>query len=140
MKCQCIPALVFGNLLMLGAELVGTVKRKAQCFPYTFNQKLKENDKHDLVDTKGAPTLFLKWCKVGAKFIFASAFRNGTDRVATAISTIKHHWEGTVLDSSEFRRYKEDKSSLIPDFFVEFMSCLMSVKIMIIVKVKMKRK
>ena len=69
-----IPVLVFTYLLMLGAEVVGTVKRMAQCWPFTFNQKLKESDKRTLIDTKGAPTLFLKWCKVGGKYIFASAF------------------------------------------------------------------
>ena len=97
-----IPAFVFTYLFMLGADVVGTVKRLAQCWSFTFNQKLKERNKRTFVYTKGAPTLFLKWYKVGAKYIFASAFRNGI-----------------ILDNAELRRYNEDKSSLIPKFLIE---------------------
>ena len=74
-----LPNLVFEYLLSCGAEVLGTVKRMAQCWPFTNKQNLKENDKRTVIDTKGAPTLFLKWCKAGVKYIFASAFRNGTD-------------------------------------------------------------
>ena len=101
--------------------MVGTVEQMAQCWPYTFNQKLAEDDKRTLLDTKGAPTLYLKWCKAGAKFIFASAFRNGSDKIATAISTMhtQHHWEGIVQNEKELRMYKQNKKSLIPLFFTE---------------------
>lgn len=114
-----IPSLVFDYLLSSGAEVVGTVKRMAQCWPFTFNQTLKDSDKRTSIDTKGAPTLFLKWCKTGTKYVFASAFRNGTDRVATAISTMhtQHQWEGVVLNNCELQKYKENKLSLSPHFF-----------------------
>ena len=114
-----IPMLVFEYLLLCGAEVVGTTKRMAQCWPFTYKQKLKPDDKRTLLDTKGAPALLLKWCKAGAKHIFASAFRNGSDRIATAISTMhtQHHWEGVILNEKELELYKMDDKVLIPKFF-----------------------
>ncbi len=104
-----IPSLVFEYLIAAGAEVVGTVKRMAQCWPFTFNQVLAKSDKRTLVDTQGAPALFLKWCKAGYKYVFASAFRNGSGSVATAISTMRtqHQWEGIASKQNEAREYKE---------------------------------
>ncbi len=104
-----IPSLVFEYLIASGAEVVGTVKRMAQCWPFTYEQKLSETDNRRLIEPKGAATLYLKWCKAGPKYLFASAFRNGTGRVATAISTMhtQHQWEGVVMDEREIRKYKE---------------------------------
>ena len=115
-----IPSLVFEYLLSCGAEVVGTIKRIAQCWPFTYKQVLKEKDKRTLIDIKGAPTLFLKWCSAGPKRLFASAFRNGTKIVAMAISSIhnNHHWEGVIEKPSELIRYKEDDRSLLDDFFM----------------------
>ena len=63
--------------------------------------------------------MFLKWCKAGPKYLFASAFRNGSGKVATAVSTMhtQHQWEGVVLNASELVSYKDDNSSLIRKFF-----------------------
>ena len=115
-----IPSLVFEYILSCGAEVVGTIKRIAQCWPFTYKQVLKDKDKRTLIDIKGAPTLFLKWCGAGPKRLFASAFRNGTKIVAMAISSIhkKHQWEGVVKKPSELIRYKEDDRSLLNDFFM----------------------
>ena len=120
-----IPNLVFEYLISAGAEVVGTVKRMAQCWPFTYDQKLKATDKRTLIDTKGAPTLFLKWCKVGVKYLFASAFRNGSGSVATAISTLhnQHQWERVVLKKNELELYKRDNSSLLDLFFMR-VDCL----------------
>ena len=114
-----LPNLVFKYLIENGAEVVGTVKRMAQCWPFTYHQKLKEGDKRTLVEVKGAPTLLLKWCYAGAKAIFASAFWNGTERVATAISTLHkgQAWEGVVMKTSEKKLYDSNKEALIPKFF-----------------------
>ena len=114
-----IPNLVFEYLLSCGAEVVGTIKRIAQCWPFTYKQVLKETDKRTLIDVKGAPTLFLKWCNAGSKRLFASAFRNGTKIVAMGISSIhkKHQWEGVVKEPSELIRYEENNLSLLGDFF-----------------------
>ena len=115
-----IPNLVFEYLIASGAEVVGTVKRMAQCWPFTYDQVLKENDRRTLVGGKGAATLYLKWCKAGTKYLFASAFRNGSGKVATAISTMhtQHHWEGVVLSPRELLEYKNDSSSLTSKFFL----------------------
>ena len=117
-----LPAVVFEFLLNAGAELVGTIKRMSYCWPFTYKQKLREGDKRTLIDLKGAPTLFLKCCKSGnqrAKRLFASAFRNGTDNAAMALSTLHdhHQWEGVIQDPSELLRYEADKTSLQGDFF-----------------------
>jgi hypothetical protein len=113
------PDMVFEFLLKQGAEVLGTCKRMAQCWPFTYNQKMKENDKRTWIDIKGAPTLFLKYCKAGAKYVFASAFRNGTQSVATAISSIHktHEWEGVVMNPSEYFTYQQDSSALRHKFF-----------------------
>ena len=58
-----VPSLVFDFLLTNGANVVGTVKRMAGCWPFTFDQKTTESDTRTKIDPKGAPTLFLKWCK-----------------------------------------------------------------------------
>ena len=122
-----VPNVVFEYLIASGAEVVGTVKRMAQCWPFTYDQKLKSSDKRTLIDTKGAPTLFLKWCKSGAKYLFASAFRNGSGSVATAISTMhnQHQWEGIALDKNELDSYRRDKSSLHNKFFSK-VECLLN--------------
>ena len=114
-----LPNLVFEYLLKNGAEVVGTIKRMAQCWPFTYQQKLKVGDKRTLVDVKGAPSLFIKWCTAGDKAIFASAFRNGTDRVATAISTLHKGqvWEGIVMKNKEKEMYNANKQALISQFF-----------------------
>lgn len=114
-----LPDLVFEFLVKFGAEVVGTVKRIAQCWPFTYNQKLRQCDKRTLIDCKGAPTLFLKWARICKKKIWALAFRNGSESVATAISTIHkgHHWEGIVVKYDELFQYKLDPSALRSCFF-----------------------
>ena len=113
-----LPSFVFEYLIQLGADVLGTVKWSA-CWPFTFDQKLRQSDKRTLISKKGASTLFLKWCPAGAKSVFASAFRNGSDRVATAISTVhnQHHWEAIVLSPSELQDYSRDSASLQKKFF-----------------------
>ena len=114
-----LPSTVFEYLIGNGAEVVGTTKRMAKCWPFTFQQKLKDNDPRTLVDVRGAPTLYLKHCMVGVKPVFASAFRNGTDQVATAVSSIhtRQEWEGIALKPSEKAMYDVDKEVLSTKFF-----------------------
>ena len=121
-----VPSLVFEYLMANGAHVVGTVKRMMGGWPFTFNQHVGSNDLRQEIDAKGAPTLFLKWCKskiagIGAtRKLFAAGFRNGSQRVATAISSIHthHQWEGVVVDNRELLAYKKDKTSLRNNFFV----------------------
>ena len=113
-----LPSLVFKYLLEVGADVLGTVKRIAG-WPFTYDQKLKPSDRRTIVSKKGASTLLLKWRASGTKAVFASAFRNGSDSVATAISTVhnQHHWEAIVLKPAELREYSRDSSSLQKKFF-----------------------
>ena len=114
-----VPEIVFLFLLACGAQVLGTTKRLAKCWPFTYSQKVGESDKRTLLSEKGAPTLFLKCCGDGVKKLYASAFRNGTGKIATAISSIhtEHEWEGIILDPSELVIYKEDDEGLISHFF-----------------------
>ena len=114
-----VPNTVFNFLIANGADFVGTVKRMANCWPFTFDQKVKEGDKRRMIDTKGPPTLFVKKNEKHIKKVYAIAFRNGTNSVSTAISSVHrgHHWEGIALFKRELNEYEEDKSSLQPKSF-----------------------
>ena len=107
--------LVFEYLMQSNAEIVGTVKR-AGCWPFTFQQKVKSNDKRTMLYVKGSPALFVKKAKDTklSRLIHASAFRNGTDKISTAVSTLHrgHHWEGIGLIWSYCHEYKQDSQSL----------------------------
>ena len=109
-----LPKAVFDFLVANGCNVVGTVKRSLECWPFTFDQKQKENDARKKIDTKGPPTLFVKSASNSLKKVYAIAFRNGTDRVSTAISSIhrNHHWEGIALSQRERIMYEEDNTSL----------------------------
>ena len=113
------PKTVFEYLLASGADVVGTVKRMLKCWPYTFLQTLKENDLRTLIDTKGSPTLYIKVCPDAGKPIYASAFRNGTQAVATAVSSLHrgHQWEGIALNNNDRLKYQDDPTSLRASFF-----------------------
>jgi hypothetical protein len=81
---------------------------------------LKSSDKRHLINVKGAATLYLKYVKTKTNYLFASAFCKGSERVATAISTLhsKHHWEGIALKpAEELQAYKRDTCSLQSLFF-----------------------
>jgi hypothetical protein len=108
------PSLVYDYLLNYGAHVVGTVKRAA-CWPFTFGNKINpDKDKRSDVSTNGPPALFVKSLEHSGKLLNAVAFRNGTDTVSTAISTIhaNHHWDGISLNRREWERYKNDPMSL----------------------------
>ena len=91
----------------------------ANCWPFTYLQTLKASDNRTLIDVKGHATLFLKVVHAGVRSVFAAAFRNGSQTVATAISSLHygHEWEGVVLDNQELRAYKGNQSSLKKMFF-----------------------
>lgn len=117
-----LPEIVFEFLLSNGAHVLGTVKRLAKCWPFVFLQKVGQNDKRMLVDTKGAPTLFLKQCKAATnsrRKMNATAFRNGTEKVATAVSSMhnQHQWEAIAMHNYDLKSYDEDKNALKSKFF-----------------------
>ena len=59
-----IPSLVFGFLLSAGAEVVGTLKRMAGCWPFTYNQKLKESNRRTSIDEKRGQVYFWNGAKL----------------------------------------------------------------------------
>lgn len=103
-----VPTLVFQYLIPCGGSFVGTTKRLLQGWPFTFNQEIKETDGRELVPMKGAATLYVKKIKRHDKTIFSTAFRNGSGKVNTTISSIhrNHHWEGVAYYPSEARLYE----------------------------------
>ena len=109
-----LPTAVFEFLIKNGANVVGTTKRMLQCWPFTFDQQLKESDNRTKIDSKGPPTLFVKSVSSALKRVYAIAFRNGTESVTTAVSSIhcNHHWEGVALNQMELVQYEEDPVSL----------------------------
>ena len=118
-----LPKLVFNYLIKHGGDFIGTTKRTKECWPFTFNQKPSQNDKRKLIDLPGTACLFIKKVKEARKTIFSSAFRNGTGKVNTCVSSLhrNHHWEGTALypheadayfdrdERSEWKRIRKEK-------------------------------
>jgi hypothetical protein len=108
------PSLVYNYLLAQGAHIVGTTKR-ALCWPFTFAQKVDpDKDKRTDVGTKGPQALLVKSLQHSGKTLSAVAFRNGTDTVSTALSSLHrtHHWDGVSRYPSERECYKIDPNSL----------------------------
>ena len=105
---------VFGFILKNGGDFVGTTKRSAQCWPFTFDQKLRKNDERTLIESSGPPTLFVKKAKKDFKSIYSFAFRNGSNSVTTAVSSThqNHHWEGIVKSPMDLVAYKNDPTCL----------------------------
>ena len=103
-----VPNTVFGFILKNGGEFVGTMKHSAQCWPFTYNQKLKKNDERTLIDSAGPPTLYVKKVKADVKTVYSHAFRNGSNSVTTAVSTThrNHHWEGIAKDPMDLVAYE----------------------------------
>ena len=63
--------------------------------------------------------MYMKYCRRGLKRLQASAFRNGSQSVATALSSLHngHEWEGSVLKPSEHAKWLENNEALRDDFF-----------------------
>lgn len=102
-----LVALVFSFLIHCGCRVIGTTKRVVQGWPFTFNQKVKKDDKRKMIDENGAPTLYVKKIKKDHQTLFATAFRNGSGKVNTTISSIhrNHHWEGVAYSPSDAEFY-----------------------------------
>ena len=110
-----LPNIVFNFLIKNGSDFIGTTKRMAQCWPFTFDQKLKPTDQRRKIEPKGPPTLFVKKVRRQIKNVFAIAFRNGSESVSTAISSIhrNHHWEGIVVNPVELQEYEVDPQNFM---------------------------
>lgn len=104
-----LPSTVFNFLIANGADFVGTTKRTAQCWPFTYEQRVKTGDPRRKLEVSGPATLFVKKVKAKEKRVFAIAFRNGSQSISTAVSSIhkNHHWEGIVLKPNELKDYED---------------------------------
>ena len=113
------PANVFDYITSCNGHLLGTTKRSIQCWPFTYNQKKREGDTRTHLDTFGSPTLFIKYVVKHGRQITASAFRNGSDAISTAVSSLHsgHHWEGVALYPKENKVYRRNPNCLRLNFF-----------------------
>jgi len=81
----CLPSLLFDFFIPSGADILGTVKRTPM-FPFTYDQKLGQNDIRQLVDKSGFKALFLKKLTIKEKQIMAMAYRDGKGGVTLRIT------------------------------------------------------
>ncbi len=104
------PTNVFDYIASCNGHFVGTTKRSIQCWPFTYNQKKRDDDTRTHLDTYGAPTLFVKYVVKHGRAICSSAFRNGSDAISTAVSSLHfgHHWEGIPLYANEKKIYNNN--------------------------------
>lgn len=80
-------ALLFGFLLALGADILGTVMRCAW-FPFVYDTNLGEKDKRKDIPKKGHKASFLKAISKSGKKLIAQAFRTGTNKVVLTMTTL----------------------------------------------------
>jgi hypothetical protein len=103
------PTLVYW-LLSCGAFIVRTLIR-AYCWPMTYRQEKKDEDKRTFLVTKGPPTLYLKRLQnisTRNQRLTIGAFRSGTDNISLAVSS-KHHenqWDYLLLDPNHLHLYQ----------------------------------
>lgn len=102
------PSLVY-FLLACGAIVHGTLIR-ALCWPMTYCQEKKGNDKRTFLDTKGPPSLFLKRLQNNStrnQRLTVGAFRSGTDNISLAMSSTNHEneWDCILIDPRDYILY-----------------------------------
>jgi hypothetical protein len=116
-----LPSVDFEFLVSNGANVVGTTKRLSQCWLFTFNQKIKQSDKRTHIDSKGAQLLYMKQATIGpGKKVWAAAFRNGSEAVSTAVSSLHSgfQWEDIRFNQNLVLKYIENSWTLKEMFFV----------------------
>ena len=93
--------------------MAGTV-RQQPCIPFTYGQRLDENDTCTDVSKNGPKTLFIKECKsYGRKlnaFAYCSSYSGVTLGVSTTIS-IKPVWEFVLHDGNNLQWYEDPNLS-----------------------------
>ena len=104
------PALLFDFLTPSGADVLGTVKR-CPMFPFTYDQRLAQNDKRQLIDTNGFKALFMKKLTVQGKQITGVAYRDGKGGVTLGLtsSTKTRHWDLVLANPLDAKRQVSDK-------------------------------
>jgi len=80
----CFPSLLYSFFLPSGADIMGTIKQSPM-FPFTYDQKLSQNDTRQSVNTKGFKSIFLKNLKLKEKQITGIAYRDGKGGVTLGL-------------------------------------------------------
>lgn len=83
-----------------GGDLAATVQRQPG-WGFTYDQYLQSNDTRKLLNTQGCASQFVKFQKIHNKTLTLSAFKNGTNTISLAISTLHsgHSWEGIPFNN-----------------------------------------
>lgn len=103
------PSVVFQFLLAAGAHFVGTTIR-CLYWLFTYQQKMRENNRRTEVEVAGAASLFVKKIAKFGRTIHAAAFRNGLEKVSTTISSLHfgHHWGALPCFEMKQKNMKEE--------------------------------
>jgi hypothetical protein len=85
-------------------------------FPFTYDQKLGQNDTRQLIDKSGFKALFLKKLTIRDKQIMATAYRDGKGGVILGITTSEQtrHWD-LVVSAKYMTEEKENWYESISD-------------------------
>jgi hypothetical protein len=121
----CLPSLLFDFFIPSGADILGTVKRTPM-FPFTYDQKLGQNDTRQLVNKSGFKALFLKKLTIKEKQIMAMAYRDGKGGVTLGITTSEQtrHWD--LVSAKYSADEKENWYESISDKKKSIRRCLQS--------------
>ena len=90
--------------MALGAHILGTAMR-SHWYPFTWNQKLRENDSRTKLNPEGRPRVWRKQTIIEGRALTASAFRNGKGSIAATLSTDFNdlHFDLTLRDPKDAR-------------------------------------
>jgi hypothetical protein len=94
-----LPSLLYDFFTPSGADILGTVKRSPM-FPFTYEQRLAQNDRRQLIDTGGFKALFIKKLTVRDKQITGVAYRDGKGGVTLGLTSCTHnrHWDLVLVN------------------------------------------
>ncbi len=91
------PALIL-FLLGLGVWIFGTVMRRAELSPFTFDQQLKSGDKRVKIDKQYGRNVFIAFARWGAEMVKGLLWRGGTGACLLAVSSNCNENEPQVFD------------------------------------------
>jgi len=88
------PSSLYDFLTLSGDDILGTIKCYPM-FPFTYDQRLAQNDKQQLIDTNGFKAFFMKRLTIHGKQFTGVAYRDGNGGVTLALTsnTKTCHWD-----------------------------------------------
>lgn len=92
-----------GWILQSGADISASTRKRSYDFPFTFEQKLRENDCREDIPTTGFKNLFIKSKSHEGRDIAAVAYRNNGN-VTLGLSTkfSGHEWDLVLRNPNDF--------------------------------------